>query len=75
MQRYYPRYCCSAHCAGRRWHRFEAAKKLGWTSIRAIIVEDRSADLMDVMEIDEHLVRADLSPAERAAHQAERKRL
>jgi hypothetical protein len=27
------------------------------------------------MEIDENLVRADLSPAERAAHQAERKRL
>jgi ParB-like chromosome segregation protein Spo0J len=56
------------------WHRFEAAKKLGWTRIRAVTVEDWSADLMDIMEIDENLVRADLSPAERPAHQAERKR-
>jgi ParB/RepB/Spo0J family partition protein len=54
------------------WHRFEAAEKLGWTRIKAILVDDRSADLMLMMEIDENLVRADLSPAERAAHQAER---
>lgn len=30
---------------------------------------------MEITEIDENLVRADLSPAERAAHQAERKKL
>jgi hypothetical protein len=34
-----------------------------------------SADRKRIMEIDENLVRADLSPAERAAHQAERKKL
>src|SRR5262249_21353928 len=54
-------------------HRYEAAKSLGWAEIKAIIVEDRSADLMSIMSIDENLMRADLSPAERAAHHAERK--
>jgi ParB-like chromosome segregation protein Spo0J len=57
------------------WHRFEAAKKLGWTRIKATLFEDRSADLMLMMEIDDNLVRSDSSPAERPAHQAERKKL
>ena len=56
-------------------HRYEAAKKLGWRTIRTVLVEGRSVDLMRIMQIDENLVRADLSPAERAAHQHERKKL
>ena len=47
----------------------------GSPSIRAVVVEDRSADLLRLMEIDENPVRAELSPAERAAHHAERKKI
>lgn len=57
-------------------HRLEAAKSLGWKEIPALFVDndtdDRTATLI---EIDENLKRADLSPAERAHHLAERKRL
>jgi N6-adenosine-specific RNA methylase IME4 len=53
------------------WHRVEAAKQLGWKTIPGVIAKDGSADLKRLMELDENLVRADLSPAERAAHQAE----
>jgi N6-adenosine-specific RNA methylase IME4 len=56
--------------AGR--HRFEAAKALGWLTIRAIVTGDSGAELA---EIDENLIRADLSPAERALHVARRKEL
>src|SRR5689334_959261 len=59
--------------AGR--HRHEAARKLGWTAISALVVEGLDADQAKLAEIDENLVRADLSPAEQAAHTAERKRL
>lgn len=41
-------------------------------AIAVVIAEDRSADLLRIMEIDENLARADLSPAERAAHQTDR---
>lgn len=57
------------------WHRIAAAKQLGWETIKAICVDGRSTNLIRLMEIDENLVRADLSPAERAAHHAERKKL
>lgn len=57
------------------WHRIAAAQKLGWTSIKAIYVEGRSTNLMRLMEIDENLQRADLSPAEQSAHHEERQRL
>jgi ParB family chromosome partitioning protein len=56
-------------------HRLEAAKQLGWRTIRSVITEDRSAGFLRLIEIDENLMRADLSPAERAAHQAERKEI
>jgi N6-adenosine-specific RNA methylase IME4/ParB-like chromosome segregation protein Spo0J len=55
------------------WHRIEAAKQLGWSTIAGIITEDRSADLLRLREIDENLARAELSPAERAAHHAARR--
>ena len=58
--------------AGR--HRLEAVRKLGWRRIRATIHDD-DADAVLLVEIDENLVRADLSPAERALHVAKRKEL
>ena len=59
--------------AGR--HRICAAEKLKWTEIRATILEDIDADLAELAEIDENLIRADLSSAEQALHHARRKKL
>jgi N6-adenosine-specific RNA methylase IME4 len=59
--------------AGR--HRLEAARKLKWETISAIVLEGADADRARLVEIDENLVRGELSPAERAQHLAERKRL
>jgi N6-adenosine-specific RNA methylase IME4 len=57
------------------WHRLEAVKKLGHIDIHAFILDGIEADRAALIEIDENLIRADLSPAERAIHLAERKRL
>lgn len=56
-------------------HRLEAAKRLKWESI--MCVELPSTDKLDVelAEIDENLMRAELTPAERAMHIAARKRV
>jgi hypothetical protein len=51
--------------AGR--YRLEAAKKLKWESVPCIILEGISADDAELREIDENLIRANLSPAEEAA--------
>jgi N6-adenosine-specific RNA methylase IME4 len=59
--------------AGR--HRLEAVHKLKHNDIRAEVHEGLDADGALLIEIDENLIRADLSPAERTLHQAERKRL
>jgi ParB family chromosome partitioning protein len=59
--------------AGR--HRYEAAKKLKWPSIWAHILEGVDAAQAEIVEIDENLIRAELSPAETAMHLAARKRL
>ncbi len=59
--------------AGR--HRLAAAKKLGHDQICALSVDGIDGDRRALIEIDENLIRADLSPAERALHLAERKRL
>lgn len=56
-------------------HRLEAVRKLKHDTIRAEILEGLSADQARVAEIDENLIRADLTPSERAVHQAERKAL
>lgn len=55
-------------------HRLEAAKQLGWESIPAIIVDTSDTEAR-LAEIDENLMRGELSAAERAIHIAERKRL
>jgi N6-adenosine-specific RNA methylase IME4/ParB-like chromosome segregation protein Spo0J len=59
--------------AGR--HRVEAARKRGQKTIRAEIRDGLDADAALLAEIDENLVRADLSPAERALHVGRRKEL
>ena len=56
-------------------HRLEAARKLGHTSIRADLLGYLDADQAKLIEIDENLIRADLSAAERKLHIAERKKL
>jgi ParB family transcriptional regulator, chromosome partitioning protein len=55
------------------WHRLEAVRKLGHATILAGVVKDIDADQAQLAEIDENLIRAELSPAERAAHVAARK--
>ena len=58
--------------AGR--HRLEAARLLGWQTIPAVVV-----DLVDLdrrlAEVDENLIRANLSDLERATHLSTRKHL
>jgi N6-adenosine-specific RNA methylase IME4/ParB-like chromosome segregation protein Spo0J len=59
--------------AGR--HRLAAVKKLKHEDIACVVLDGLSADQALLAEIDENLVRGDLTPAETAAHHAERKRL
>ena len=56
-------------------HRLEAARKCGHQVIRAEVYDDLGDDEAKLLQIDENLCRAELSPAERAAHLVERKRL
>jgi ParB family transcriptional regulator, chromosome partitioning protein len=56
-------------------YRKEAAEKLGWDTIRAEVREGLSTDESSFIEIDENLKRNDLTPAERAAHTAQRKEI
>lgn len=55
-------------------HRLAAAKLLKWDSITATVVDVDSLDAR-IAEIDENLIRNELTPAERAIHIAERKQL
>jgi ParB/RepB/Spo0J family partition protein len=60
--------------AGR--HRLDAAKLLKWHTITARIMPDGvDSNEARLVEIDENLQRCELTPAERAAHIAERKRI
>ena len=59
--------------AGR--HRFEAAKKLKWKEMSCTVFDDMEADQAELIEIDENLIRAELSPAEEAIHLTRRKEL
>lgn len=56
-------------------HRLAAARELGWQFIPAFVFEDINDIDAAISEIDENLIRAELSPAERAEQTAERKRL
>jgi N6-adenosine-specific RNA methylase IME4 len=57
------------------WHRYLAAEQLGWESIWARILDEAEAVEAEIVEIDENLIRADLSPAEQALHYGRRKEL
>jgi N6-adenosine-specific RNA methylase IME4 len=59
--------------AGR--HRLEAVRQLGLDSIRATVRTGLDATQAELVEIDENLVRADLSDAERVLHLTARKKL
>jgi uncharacterized ParB-like nuclease family protein len=59
--------------AGR--HRLQAARQLKHDTIRAEIAGELDADQALLIEIDENLMRAELSPAERALHVSRRKGL
>jgi ParB-like chromosome segregation protein Spo0J len=55
-------------------HRYAAAVKLGWSMISATVV-DADDILYELAEIDENLIRANLSPAETAMAIARRKEI
>ena len=56
-------------------HRLEAAKKLKWDAIRSTILEGINVDHAELIQIDENLVRAELTPAEQALHMRKRKEI
>jgi len=56
-------------------HRLKAVRKLGHTTISAAVIRGANADQMLLTEIDENLLRAELSPAERAGHIHRRKEI
>lgn len=58
--------------AGR--HRIQAARELGWSEIDAMIV-DLDAPHAELCEIDENLIRAELSDAERAKAHGRRREI
>jgi hypothetical protein len=56
-------------------HRLAAAKQLNWKTINCIVFDGLDADQAELIELDENLIRAELSPAERAMHIGKRKNL
>lgn len=55
-------------------HRLAAARLLGWNAIDAFVIDDR-ADALDLMEIDENLIRRQLTPLDRARFLHRRKEI
>lgn len=56
-------------------HRLEAAKRLGWTEIEAKVWTDVTDDWSRLMEIDDNIAGAELSPLDTAVFLAARKRV
>lgn len=56
-------------------HRLESARRLGWDEIDAIVIEGREYLQIELVEIDENLIRAELTPAQRAAAIKRRKQI
>ena len=56
-------------------HRVEAARNCGHQTIRAEVYDSLSDDEAELIQIDENLIRANLSDAERILHVARRKEL
>jgi ParB family chromosome partitioning protein len=57
------------------WHRLEACKRLGWEEIEVTIVDPHDELRRELAEIDENLVRCELSVLERGEHLARRKEI
>ncbi len=57
------------------WHRLEAVSKLGKDTIDCRVLSGADTDQVKIDEIDENLIRADLSPAERSMHLKARKEI
>ena len=53
-------------------HRLQAVRDLGWPRIEALVV-DGSPEEISLIEIDENLIRKDLTPLDRASFLAQRK--
>ena len=53
-------------------HRVAAARALGWTEIDAVVIEPGSNLKAELIEIDENLIRSELTPAQRAHYTARR---
>ena len=56
-------------------HRIAAALRLGWTHIEAFLVDDLEEEEFKLLEIDENLCRAELSPVDKAHFFATRKEI
>ena len=56
-------------------HRIEAARRLGWGRIEAFVLDDPSPDELALVEVDENLVRAELTPLHRGRFVARREKL
>ncbi len=56
-------------------HRIAAARKLGWTHIEAFLVDDLEEEEARLLEVDENLCRAELSPVDKAHFFATRKEI
>ena len=59
-------------------HRLQAGTSLGWIQIQAVVLDyndDVKIAAVELVEIDENLVRAELEPAEHAAHIGRRKEI
>jgi hypothetical protein len=56
-------------------HRLKACHRLGWSFIPAIFHDNDTAIDREMWEIDENLIRAELTPAEEADHLKRRKEL
>lgn len=56
-------------------HRLEAARRLGWTTIRAQVWTDITDDLARLIEVDDNLAGAEMDALDTAVFLAERKRV
>ena len=56
-------------------HRLAAAQMLGWTHIEAFLVDDLEEEETRLLEIDENLYRAELTPLDRCRFMARRKEI
>ncbi len=56
-------------------HRMEAARRLGWGRIEALVLDDPSPEVLALVEVDENLIRSELTPLHRGRFAARRKEL